>query len=174
MRVDDWMDGPNNHPALTNILPDQHHRQPVAVEFSNTSLVVPPLPGGPATLDIIIPDDAQAVHFNLRSPRAIDLGGARAGVTGIATTLQFLEASTISLGGFSSVAITAYNACYTKVAGALNLSHKIFAASGANTVSLTDAYIRTVGPNRVLSLDFTNYGGGNETLNIWGELQVLF
>jgi hypothetical protein len=107
----------------------------------------------------------------LRSVRTVAEGSGKAGGVGIATTNQYLDATFMNFGGHGSITLTSYNTVYTKRASALNLSDKVFDSTG-NDISLTDAWIRTVGPNRVLRLEWTNYAGGNRTLNVWGSVEV--
>lgn len=172
MRLHDPLIHPTEHAALTNVGVDDHHDRPENIEVSNTTLVVPPLPGDPGEWDISVPLDAQVVKFSFRSNRTIAEGSAKAGVHGVATRSS-LEATTFSLGGPTSAAITAYNACYSKKAAALNLSHKIFSAAG-DYIALTDAYLTLVDAStRVLRTRWTNYGASNYTLNCWGEVQVI-
>jgi hypothetical protein len=172
MRLYDPLGHPIDHDALTNVGPDDHHDRPENIEIANTTLSVPPLPGDPKAWDISVPFDAQVVKFSLRSNRTIAEGSAKAGVHGIATRSS-LEATTFSLGGETSAAISAYNAAYSKKAAALNLSHKIFSSSGSN-IALTDAYLTLIDAStRVLRLVWTNYGASSYTLNCWGEVQVI-
>jgi hypothetical protein len=119
-----------------------------------------------------MPYDAQAVMFSLQGGTPIAEGNARPGVIGVASR-DSDGASTVSVGGPTSTAITAYCAAYSRPGGAANLSHKIFTTSGWY-VSLTNAYLVAIGPStRVLRLEFTNYGGSNYTLWCKGEIQVM-
>lgn len=161
-----------DHSGLANVTAEQHHIKPSNIEISNTALVVPPLPGGPSDWDISVPYDALVVLFQLRSNHTIELSNAKAGVVGIATRSS-LQASTFSVGGHGTITSTAYAAFYSKVASALNLSHKVFDSAGAD-IALTEAYLTATGPStRVLRLTWTNYSAGNRTLNVWGELGIL-
>jgi hypothetical protein len=173
MRLDDALRHPTTHAALTDVTPDQHHDRPANTEVSNTSLAIAPLPGGPGVWDIAVPVDARVVMFSLRSNRTITPeGGGKAGVLGIATRSQS-EASTASLGGHSIFTEASYNAIFTKVAGAMVLSHKVFSSTGID-VALTDAYLVLTAPDtRVLRTTWTNYGAAVATLNCWGEVQVI-
>lgn len=171
MRVESSLFHALDHSVYSNVLPSDHHLAPSNVEISNTSLSVDPLPGGPGVWNISVPYDAVAALFQLRSNRTVELG-AKAGVVGIATRSQ-LEASTMSVGGDVSITITAYAAIYSKVASAMNLSHKVFSSAG-DDIALTDAYLVTTGPStRVLRLVWTNYGASTKTLNCWGEVGIL-
>lgn len=173
MRLIDLFKHPVDHAGLINVGIDQHHDQPENIEISNTSLVVSPLPADPKNWDITVPYDTQVVQVALRSNRTIAEGSGKAGVIVIANRSQ-LQATSFSLGGETSTTITAYNACYSKVASALNLSHRIFSSSG-NYIALTNAYLyeTVAGVTRVLRLEFTNYGASNYTLNCWGEVQII-
>jgi len=172
MRLADPRQHPAVHAALTGVLPEQHHIRPSNVETSNTSLVVPPLPGGPGVWDISVPYDALVVAFYFRSALTVDDGGGKAGVSGIATRSQ-LQTTALSHGGDSTTAMTARNAWYSKVAAALNLSHKVFSSVG-DAIALTDAWLYATGPStRVLRTYWTNYGVALKTLNCWAEIAVL-
>ena len=156
MRLEDLLAHPTVHAALTNVTSDQHHIRPSSIEIANTTLSVSPLPGGPGVWDIAMPFDAQVVSFSLRSNKTVEMAGAKAGVTGIATRSP-IEATTASLGGHGSLGSTSYNAIYSKVGSALNLSHKVFSAAG-DYIALTNAYLTLTGPStRVLRTEWTNY-----------------
>jgi len=173
VRLSDFLEHPTIHSALSGVTVDQHHIRPSNVEISNTSLLVYPLPNPPATWDISVPFDAQAVIFSLRSSKSVEEGDARAGVTGLASRNQFYT-STASLGGNGDLGSAAYNAIYSKAAGALNLSHKVFNTEAGYYVSLTDAWLVATGPaTRVLRTYWTNYGGSIYTLSCYGEVGVL-
>jgi hypothetical protein len=174
VRLRDFLRHPLAHAALTNVSTDQHHVRPGNLEVANTTLTVYPLPGGPDEWDIVIPYAAQAVLFSFRSSNTTAEGGGKAGVVGIATRNQF-DASTCSTGGHGTISSSSYNAVYTKRASALNLSHKVFASTGAD-VSLTEAYLyETVpGTTRVFRTVWTNYSAGLRTLNCWGEVAILY
>jgi hypothetical protein len=172
MRLQSSVKHPTDHDGLTNVSEDQHHDRPENIEVSNTSLSVYPLPGGPNDWDINVPLNARVVKFSFRSIRTSGEGGGKSGVTGIATRSS-LEATVFSLGGHGSVALTSYNACYSKKASALNLSHKVFSSAGDDIV-LTEAYLTLIsGSQRVLRTTWTNYGASIKTLNCWGEVQVI-
>lgn len=172
MRTQDLLRHALVHSAYSGVGVDDHHVQPTNVEVSNTTLVVPPLPGGPGQWDIPVAFDAQAVMFTFRSNRTVELASAKAGVIGVATRSS-LDASTFSAGGDVSIGTTAYAAIYTKVGAALYLSHKIFDSAGAD-IALSDVYLAATGPStRVLRTLWTNFSAGNRTLNVWGEVGVL-
>lgn len=172
MRLFDPLNHPLEHSVLTNVLEDQHHDRPENIEVANTTLQVYPLPSGPYVWDIAVPLNARVAKFSFRSNRSIAEGGGKAGVHGIATR-SILETTTFSLGGNTSLTITAYNACYSKKASAMNLSHKVF-SSGGNYICLTDAYLTLIsGTERVLRTTWTNYGAAIYTLNCWGEVQIV-
>lgn len=171
MRLEDNLKHPLDHAGLSNVTIDQHHDQPENIEISNTTLSVEPAPGGPGTLDISMPSGANVVKFSLRSNRTVAEGYGKAGVHGIANRDQF-DTTTFSLGGDTSIAITSYNACYTKVASHINLSHKVFSSVG-DDIALSDAYLVANQWTVVLRLVFTNYGASTKTLNCWGEVQVI-
>jgi hypothetical protein len=161
-----------DHGVYSNVLPDQHHNQPTNLEIVNTTQNVYPLPGDPADWDISVPFDTQAVMFHLRSSYIVELDDAAAGVVGIATRNQF-HTSTMSVGGDATITRTAYAAVYSKVASALNLSHKIFSNSG-DDIALTEAHLVQTGPStRVLRLTFTNYGASLKQLHCWGQVGLL-
>jgi hypothetical protein len=173
MRLRGHREHPGEHAALTGVGVDQHHGRPSNAEVSNTTLTVDPLPGGPGVWDIPVPLDARVVKFSLRSGHTCSEGGGKAGVHGVATRSQ-LEATTFSLGGHGTIATSAYNACYSKRASAMNLSHKVFSAADTESLALTEAYLTLTGPTtRVLRLVWTNYGTTVDTLNCWGEVQVV-
>lgn len=173
MRLKDLPQAVLDHSDLSNITDDQHHLRPSVISASNTTLIVPPLPGGPGEWDIAVPFDTSLVLFSFRSPWAVELSGAVAGVTGVATRSS-LDASTASLGGQGNVISAAYNAIYTKAGAALNLSHKVFDAELNNSIALTDVAITATGPsNRVLRTYWTNYSAGNRTLSVYAEIGVL-
>lgn len=172
MRLDDNLQHALDHAALINVTPDQHHDQPENIEVSNTSLIVAPLPGGPGEWDISVPLEASVAKFTLVSNRVIAEGSGKAGVHGIATRSS-LEATTFSLGGDTSTTITAYNACYSKKAAALNLSHKIFSSVG-DAIVLRDIYLTLIDAStRVLRTSWINYAASNKTLNCWAEVQII-
>lgn len=172
MRLEDELRHAIDHSVYANIGIDDHHIKPSNIEIANTTLTVYPLPAGPYDLDISVPEDTKAVLFQLRSNRTIELANAKAGVVGIATRSS-LQATTASMGGDVSITTTAYAAIYSKVASALNLSHKIFSSAG-DDIALTDAYLTLTGPStRVLRLSWTNYGASIKTLNCWGEAGIL-
>ncbi|MGD9156787.1 MAG: hypothetical protein PVG39_00135 [Desulfobacteraceae bacterium] len=173
MRLKEYREHPATHAALSNVGIDQHHDRPENIEVSNTSLLVYPLPSGPYTWDISVPLNAKVVKFSFRSNHTVAEGGGKAGVHGIATRNQF-ETTVFSLGGHGTTSITSYNAVYSKVASATNLSHKVFSQADTESVCLTDAYLTLIsGTERVLRTIWTNYGGSIETLNCWGEVQVI-
>lgn len=173
MRLVDPRGHPLDHSALTNVLPGQHHKKPTIQAVANTTLSVSPLPGGPGQWDIAMDFDAVAVEFSFTSNNVIAEGGAKAGLYGVATRNQ-LHTSCISLGGFTTASITAYAAIYSKVASALNLSHKIWTTSG-QYISLTNAYLAQTGPStRVFRTEWTNYGASYYTLWCKGYVQVYF
>jgi len=166
------MEHPTVHAALGNIAIDQHHIRPSNIEFTDTTSIVPPLPGGPKQIDISVPYAAKAVLFSLQGGLSIAEGGAKPGVIGVATR-TYSGATCASLGGQTATVLTAYCAIYSGPGGALNLSHKIFTVAG-RYVSLSLAYLPATGPStRVLRLEFTNYGASNYTLWCKGEIQVL-
>lgn len=168
MRLDDYLEHPTLHSALTNVLPDQHHMRPSVLSFANTSLVVPPLPGGPGVWDVAMPLATVAAAVSLRSAHLAEGAGGMSGVLVIATRSQF-EASSVSLGGTGVLGTAAYNAIYAKAASALNLSHKIFSSLG-DDIALTEAYLTLTAPTtRVLRLVWINYGASNKTLDVRGE-----
>lgn len=172
MRLRDPLRHAAEHDALTNVGADQHHDQPENIEVSNTTQTIDPLPGGPGVWDISVPLDARVAKFSFRSNHTVAEGGAKAGVHGIATRSS-LETTTFSLGGHGTMTTTAYNACYSKKAAAMNLSHKVF-SSGGDDIVLTDAYLYLVSASvRVLRTTWTNYGGSVYTLNCWGEVQII-
>lgn len=172
MRLKSYRNHPKDHAGLSNVDDGQHHDTPENIEASNTSLQVYPLPAGPYDWDIPVPLNARVVAFALRSNWTCAEGSGKAGVNGIATRSS-LEAATVSMGGHGTIGISAYNAIYSKKAAALNLSHKVFDASGNNTVCLTDAYLVLTSPTtRVLRLTWTNYGASIETLHCYAEIQV--
>lgn len=172
MRPQDQLQHPLIHAALSNVLPEQHHMKPDRVVVSNTTLAVPPLPGGPSSWDIAVDFDAVAVIFNLRSVRTVAEGAGKAGVIGIATR-SILEASCASLGGYTSIPISAQNSWYTKPGGSLLLSHKVFDNAG-EYIALTDAHLTLTGPTtRVLRLWWTNYAASYKTLDARGLVGVL-
>jgi len=164
---------PELHSALANVSIAQHHERPSTIETFNTSLVVPPLPGGPGVWDITVPFAAEAVIFAFRSNRTVMEGGGKAGVIGVATR-NILETSCVSIGGYGSITVTGENAVYTKKSAALNLSHKVFDTPTHGYISLTDAWLNATGPStRVLRTYWTNYSAGNLTLQCWAEIGVL-
>lgn len=172
MRLDNWLEHPIVHSALTNVLPDQHHLRPSNLSVSNTSLLVYPLPAGPYDWDISVPYDTIAAVLTLRSANQTEQAGGQAGVVVIATRSS-LDASSISLGGHGNLGSTAYNAIYSKASAALNLSHKVFSTTGGD-ISLTDCYLNATGPStRVLRTSWTNYSFGLRTLDVRGEV-ILF
>jgi hypothetical protein len=170
MKLSNFLEHIPDHDLLINIGLDDHHDQPENVEVANTSLVVPPLPGGPGVWLITIPDEAGVVMFSFRSIRTVAEGSGKAGVTGLAMGFSTYT-TTMSIGGDSSITRTAYNAVYSKPSGALNLSHKIFSSTGLG-ISLTEAYLTGTSP-RYLRTEWTNYTAGNLTLNCWGEVAVI-
>ena len=172
MRLTDHLEHPLLHAALTDIGVDDHHIRPSNIETSNTSLVVPPLPAGPGVWDIAVPLDALAVVFSMRSIIVTAEGGAKGGLNGVATRSS-TEATTISMSAGWTVPWSPYIAVYSKPAGAMNLSHKMFSSLG-DDISLTDAYLTLLNPTtRVLRTQWTNYSAGNRTLNCWVEIQVF-
>jgi len=173
MRLQDFVEHPSLHAALTGIGVDDHHIRPSNIETNNTSLVVPPLPAGPGVWDIAVPLDALVVVFSMRSILTTAEGGGKGGLNGIATRSS-IEATTLSTSTtLIGWATGTYAAVYSKPAGALNLSHKMFSSLG-DDISLTDAYLTLLTPfSRVLRLQFTNYAAANRTLNCWIEAQVF-
>lgn len=169
MRLQDFLRHAE-HAGLDNVGIDTHHDQPENIEVANTTLVVNPLPADPKNWDITLPDEATVVMFSFRSNHIVAMGGARAGVIGVASTNQ-LRTTAMTIGGHGTLTLTAYSMVYSKVASALNLSDKIFSSAGDN-ISLTDAYIITGSPT-VLRTSWTNYSAGNLTLNVWGEIGVI-
>lgn len=172
MRVQDPLFHPLDHAGVTNVTPDQHHDAPENVEFSNTSLSCPPLPGGPTNLDVVIPDNANVAKFWLHSVKTVAQGGARAGCFGVCSS-NSLRTSTYNTGGHvPSIIFGNYSQVYSKVASALNLSDKVFSSAG-DYIALANAFITTSGPNRVLRFEWTNYGFSTLTLNVWGEIAII-
>jgi hypothetical protein len=172
MRLLSPLGHPLDHSALTNVLPDQHHDRPINIEVSNTTLNIYPLPGGPGQWDIAMPLNARIVKFSFQSNKVIAEGSGKAGVHGIATRSQF-ETTTFSLGGHGTTTTTAYNACYSKKASTMNLSHKVFASVGYY-ISLTEAYLTLISASeRVFRTVWTNYGASIYTLHCIGQVQVI-
>lgn len=172
MRLEEHLQHPVLHSALTNIGTEDHHDRPSPLSISNTSLVVYPLPGGPNDWDISVPLSTIGAIVSLRSAHLTEQSGGMAGVI-VVVTRSSLEASSFSLGGHGILVSGAYNAIYSKAAAALNLSHKVFSSGGAD-IALTEAYLTLTGPStRVLRLTWTNYSAGLRTLDARGEL-VLF
>lgn len=173
MRLVDLLSHPMTHEPFINVGIDDHHDQPEIIEAVNTSLSVEPLPGGPTTWDIAVPYNAQVVAFSFRGAKATGPGGTgRAGVAGVATRSS-IEASALSFANWSQHPIHQIPAFYAKPAAALNLSHKVFTASG-EFVSLSDIALVATGPStRVLRTYWTNYGFSYYTLNAWGEIAVI-
>jgi hypothetical protein len=157
------------HSALSNVGIDDHHDQPENIEVSNTTLVVQPLPGGPGVWLITIPDEARVVKFSFRSIKEIAFGG-KAGLIGVADSNQF-RTTCGTIGGHGGLGVTTYNMIYSKAASALNLSDKVFSSAG-DAVSLTECYIVPGSPT-VLRTQWTNYGSGLKTLNVWGQIGVI-
>lgn len=170
MRLSDQMMHAMDHSAYSNIGIDDHHDAPENIEIANTTLSVPGFLVGPANWDITLPDSATVVKFVLRSNHGVANGGAKAGVTGIASETQF-AATTMTIGGHGVLATTGYNMVYSKASSDINLSDKVF-SSGGTDISLTQAYILTSG-TRILRLEWTNYNLAAQTLNCWGEVGVI-
>ena len=171
MRTRSHLEHPTLHAALTNVLTDQHHRQPSNLSVLNNTLTVYPLPGGPNDWDIPVPLDTVAAIVSLRSAHLTEQAGGMAGVIVVATRSS-LDASSFSLGGHGILVSGAYNAIYTKAAAALNLSHKVWSTGGAD-IALTEAYLTLTGPTtRVLRLTWTNYSAGLRTLDARGEVTL--
>lgn len=175
MRLQDFLEHALSHGDYSGITVDQHHIKPSSIQVSNTILVVPPLPGGPGQWDIALPFDAAAVLFNFVSAHVI-WGTGKAGVTGVAkrNSAYATDTTVASLGGDQIFGgYGTYNCIYSKVSGALQLSHKIFSSGGAD-IALTDAWIETTSSTtRVLRTWWTNFAAANRTLNVWGEVAVL-
>jgi len=171
MRLQEFLDHAPAHPAFLNVGIDSHHDQPENIQVSNTVLVVPPLPGGPGVWTIALPDEATVVMFSLRSMQDVAMGGAKAGVVGIATANQF-AATAMTLGGHGTLGTTAYNMVYSKAAAALNLSDKVFSSLGTG-ISLRECYITGGAGARVLHTEWTNYSAGLLTLNVWAEIAII-
>lgn len=172
MQLKFYREHPVDHDALSNVGVDQHHARPENIDAANTTLVVYPLPSGPYIWDVAVPFNARVVEFSLRSNHTCSEGGGKSGVAGMATR-SLLEASTISFGGPGTIATSAYNAIFSKKAGAMNLSHKVFSSVG-DSICLTDAYLFLVsGTERVLRLTWTSYGSFVRTLNCWAEIRVI-
>lgn len=171
MRPQDPLYKPGDHSGLSNVSSDQHHPKPTSISFSDTTTSVPPLPGGPAAVDVAVPYDTEAVIFSLRAPHQTEMAGASAGVTGVADRVS-LNTSAVSVGGHGVLTTASYNAVYSKASGAINLSHKVF--DSALSVALTDAYLVDLGGgSRVFRMYFVNYGGASATLSVYGELGLL-
>lgn len=173
MRLFDSLHHPIDHRMYEEQTASDHHIAPQRFAVSNTTLVVDPLPGGPGVWDISIAYDASMVMFRFRGPHRTEQGLSRAGVVGLATRNQ-LGASSMSVGGWKQIPIASDYAVYTKPAGAINLSHKVFTAS-AEAICLTDAWIyETVpGTTRVFRTYWTNYGVAQYTLNAYGEIAIV-
>jgi hypothetical protein len=63
--------------------------------------------------------------------------------------------------------------CYSKKAATMNLSDKMFSSVG-DSICLTDAYLTLISASeRVLRTTWTNYSGSIQTLNCWGEVQIV-
>ncbi len=171
MRLEQHLQHPTLHSALTNVLDGDHHRRPGEMTISNTSLLVPPLPGDPGTWDIPVDDSVVGAVVSLRSVHMTGLGGGRAGCI-VVVTRSPIEAASFSIGGSGTLSTTAYNAIYTKASAALNLSHKIFDSSGVS-ISLTHAELILIVASRFLRLMFTNYSAGMKTLDARGEVTLF-
>lgn len=173
MKLSDLLSHPMSHEPFINVGIDDHHDQPEIIEAVNTSLSVSPLPGGPGVWDIPVPLNAQVVAFSFKAAKATGPGGnGNAGVAGVATRSS-IEASALSFADWSQHPIWQLPAFYSKPAASLNLSHKVFTASG-EFISLTDIYLTLTGPStRVLRTEWTNYGFAYYTLNAWGEIAVI-
>lgn len=170
MRLPDSLKHPLAHSALTNILTDQHHLNPQNIEVSNTTQQIEPLPGGPGVWDISAPFDTNVLMFDFRTNKPLMLGGAYAGLTGIATSTS-IDAVCFSHSGV--FAGNSYNAIYAKRGGAVNLSHKMFSSTGIE-ICLTEAHLYLVDAStKVFRTVWTNYGSGYSTLNVWGQVHII-
>jgi len=161
------------HSAATNILPEQHHLRPSIIPISNVVQQIEPLPGGPGVWDVAVPFDANIATIDLVSGwQANDVGGQRGGHW-TATRTAWLEATGISFGGPTNWRNGSYVGVFSKVANALDISHRIWTTSG-QYVALTDAYLYQTGPStRVCRMVFTNYGGSYYTLTAYGQIGII-
>lgn len=173
MRLEDFLNHPRSHDALINVGVDDHHDQPESIEASNTTLSVEPLPGGPSVWDIPMPLEASVVLFTFRAAKPTGPASqGHAGCAGVATRSS-IQASSVSIGDWSQHPLVQKQAFYSKPAAALNLSYKVFTATG-QFVSLSDIYLTLTGPStRVLRTLWTNYGYSYYTLTAYGEFGVI-
>lgn len=172
MRLRDFIEHPLVHSAFAGIGVDQHHLRPANQQVSNTTLSIDPLPGGPGVWDITVPFDAQVVVFSLRSAHNCAEAGGMSGLIGIADR-NSLHTTCADFGEHGTFGTTSYNAIYSKLSGAMNLSDKYF-SSASDAIVLTDAYLIATGPvTRVLRTVWTNYGALVRTLAVWGQIGVL-
>jgi hypothetical protein len=172
MRLNEYLKHLLVHSGLSGIGIDDHHDQPEHIPAENTTLSVSPLPGGPGVWDIPVPLEASVVLFSFRSMHDVEMGSAKAGVTGVATRSQ-LQASSVSIGGDGTLTTASKVTFYCKPAAALNLSDKIFSAAG-DFITLSDAYLYLTSPTtRVLRTQWTNYGASYLTLNARGHVAVI-
>lgn len=161
------------HAALTNVQSDQHHLPPEGIPIQNTTQSVPPLPGGPGYWQISVPFDTNYAGVSLVSGwQSNDVGGKRGG-RWLVTRNQWQDATGMSWGGSTAWRNSCYVGMFSRVAGSLEVSHRIWTLSGLY-ISLTDAVITQTGPSsRVLQLEFTNYGASSYTLTVYGEIMVM-
>lgn len=172
MRPEDFVQHALDHAAYAGIGIDDHHDQPEHIPAENTTLVVPPLPGGPGVWDIAVPLNAAVVLFSFKSMHDLEMLNARSGVTGIATRSS-IQASAVSIGGAGTMTTQSEVAFYTKPSAALNLSHKVFSSLGSD-ISLSDAFLFLTSPTtRVLRTYWTNYSASNQTLSARGHVAVI-
>ena len=163
----------SKHAAATNVSEDQHHLRPSNISISNTTQSIEPAPGGPGIWDVSVPFDANVAVLTLRANWPTNDQGGHGGGTWRVTRTAYLEASGFSHWGPSSWQNGGYFGFFCKPANSIDLSHKVFTASGAY-VALRDAYLAQTGPStRVLRMSWFNYGSSYYTLYAVGEVEIL-
>lgn len=161
------------HSVATNITIDQHHLRPSNISISNTTQAIEPLPGGPGEWDVPVPFDAKVARLTLRADWQTNDQGGEGGGHWVVTRTAYLDATGFDYAGPVGWQSGAYISCFAKPAASLDLSHRIYTASGPY-VALTDAYLAQTGATtRVLRMSFTNYGAAYYTLHAVGEVEIL-
>jgi len=158
-----------DHDLYSDIGVDDHHDRPSAFHVSNTTLNVPPLPGGPAVWDISVPTNAKVVQFLFQGPKVVAPQSGKAGAGAIAYDAGY-RATGQGIGAWTSMATTNYTSIWSLMVSSF-IGYKVFTASG-EYVGLSNAYLLTSG-GRWLRTEWTNIGASNYTLTAKGIVAVL-
>lgn len=160
MRLRPQTDG-HLHPADGGT--DDHHPEPVSVDFTNTTQSLPP--GTSYNLDISLGDsNFQLVRVMLIGPNvSTGLGGTWKECAELLVTRDTEKAMGHSIRNASQKKV--YASTYSKQNADAYLTHKIFNAGSGNHIAVEDAVLT----GSVLRITFRSFYGGSINLNVRGQ-----